>query len=410
MRKSTIGFLADCCRCVHCFLPGSVNTPPPPLISLVASSDLFLQLGEVKGFIRLLQDDDDDNGDDTNAATTAAQGEGSSSRRSSTAPTSSSGVEVFLTLPALEAFVEGGDAFLARKERAALARRQSQEALVTCARTAATLESTKEVNTGEGESASRPRISSWAAAVDSGPECDGGDAHGKGGEKEGPLLARLRATLARAITAAATSQNGNDAGRNGDTSLGEDGVRGHLDSFDVDGDGVLQPGELVAALRSLGARGGEFFGRSGVNALVSRFRDGGEKSLAVGALNGASVVKIAVWFHEQESTEEARSAVDAAAIDRRSSNSGGSASNGALSGGKAGDKREGGVKMGTERGSVAGEALRRAVRLAEAKGVSLERTFARLDDDGDGFITLRQLLRGLDQLGVFAQVVHAYSS
>lgn len=405
--------LAYCFRCDCCIYR---FTPHRRVVSLASRSGLFLQLGEVKGFIRLVQDDDDDDAKAANAATSAAQGgESSSSRRSSAAPRSSSGDEVFLTLPALEAFVEGGDAFLARKERAAQARRLSQEeeSSANGVRAEATMENTKNAATGRGEGTPRSRTNSWAAAaaVDGDPDGDGGGTYGKGSEKVGLLLERFRATLARALAAAAaTGQNGEDTGGGAGTSFGEDGVREYLDSFDVDGDGVLLPGELVAALRSLGARGEEFFGWPGVNALVSRFRDGGEGPAAAGAPKGASVVKIAVWFDEQGGSRDTRPAADATAVDRRRSSSGGSASNADHSGGKGGDKRNGGAETRTGGGgSVAGEALRRAVRLSEAKGVTLERTFARLDDNGDGFITLRQLLRGLDQLGVFEQVARAYS-
>lgn len=344
----------------------------------------------MKGFIRLLQDDDD----------TAAQGAPSPSAERSTAP-SYSRVDVFLTLPALEAFVEGGDAFLAEKERAALARRESRDASSSAVRgpPEPATGNAEEGSTGVGARVSRPRTNSWAAAADG----DSDVAYGTGGDKEVALMERLRSTLARA--AAATSQHGEDVDGGGGRRMSEDGVRGHLDSFDVDGDGVLLPEELVAALRSLGARGGEFFGRHGVNALISRFRDGGDKP-AAGTPNGASVVKMAWWFDDQESTEARPSG---AAVGHRGSSAngrGGPASNAPP--GKATDGRTGGADTDTK-GVVAGEALRRAVRLAEANGTTLERTFARLDDDGDGFITLRQLLRGLDQLGVFQQVSHSHT-
>lgn len=301
-------------------------------------------------------------------------------------------MDVFLTLPALEAFVEGGDAFLVQKERAALARRQSRDAISSADRgpPEPTTGSVEQGSIGAGAQVSRPRTSSWTAAGAVEGDTDG--AYGKGGEKESALLERLRSTLARA--AATPSQDGEDVGGGGGRRMSEDGVRGHLDSFDVDGDGVLLPEELVAALRSLGARGGEFFGRHGVDALVSRFRDGGDKP-AAGAPNGASAVKLAWWFDEQESTE-ARPA--SSAVGHR----GGPASSAPP--GKATGRRTSGADTETTGGVVAGEALRRAVILAEANGTTLERTFARLDDDGDGFITFRQLLRGLDQLGVFEQV------
>lgn len=358
------------------------SSPPPGLV---------LQLGEVKGFIRLLQDVDDD---------IPAKGASSSSAARSK-------VDVFLTLPALEAFVEGGDTFLAQKERAALARRQSRDAISSADRgpPEPATGSAKKESDGVGALAPRPRINSWAAEA---AEGDSDGTYGKGGDKERALLERLRSTLARAAAATA-SQNGEDVGGGGGGGGGkvtEDGVRGHLDSFDVDGDGVLLPEELVAALRSLGARGGEFFGRHGVNALVSRFREGGDKP-AAGTPNGASVVKLAWWFDEQQSTgvRPADSAMD----HRGSSNSSGR--DGPASSpppGKERGKRTGGPDTEEKGGVVAGGALQRAVRLAEAKGTTLERTFARLDDNGDGFITLRQLLRGLDQLGVFEQVMYSH--
>ena len=347
----------------------------------------------MKGFIRLLQDDDDD--------IPARGGSPPSAARAK--------ANVFLTLPALEAFVEGGDAFLAQKERAALARRQSRDA--NCSADHGPPEpatgSTREGSDGAGACAPRPRTNSWAAEA---PEGDGDSAYGKAGDKESALLERLRSTLARAAAAAATtSQIGENVGGGGGGVGGrasEDSVRGHLDSFDVDGDGVLLPEELVAALRSLGARGGEFFGQHGVNALVSRFREGGDKP-AAGTPNGASVVKLAWWFDEQESKEVGPAGYAVGHRGSSSSNRGRGGPASSLPPGKERGPSTSGPDT-EEGGVVAGGALRRAVRLAEAKGTTLERTFARLDDDGDGFITLRELLRGLDQLGVFKQVTYLH--
>lgn len=367
----------------------SVRCRFPSLIHLLLLA-WFSQLGEVKGFIRLLQDDDD---------TTAGQGASSASAKRSTSSPSSSSVDVFMTLPALEAFVEGGDSFLAKKERAALARRQSRDAFSSADRSPPepATTSTKERSAGTREHVPRSRTNSWAASAVEG-ESDG--AYGKGGEKESALLERLGSILAG--VAAATSQDGDGVGGGSGGTISEDGVRGHLDSFDVDGDGVLLPEELVAALRSLGARGGEFFGRHGVNALVSRFRAGGD-SPAAGTPNGASVVKLTWWFDEQGGTNATPAG---SAVGHRGGGTNGV--DGPVSNAPPGQAR-GRPANGadTQTGGVpAGETLRRAVRLAEAKGTTLERTFARLDDDGDGFITLRQLLRGLDQLGVFEQVKH----
>lgn len=310
--------------------------------------------------------------------------------------TPSSDSEVFLTLPALEAFVEGGDAFLARKERAALARRQSQEALLANehARTEAAAASPAQTSPGEA-SASRTRANSWIAGEDTvAADANGsGGAYGKGTDNERELLERLRMVLARA--AGTASRDDDDGDGCGGASLDDGGVRGHLDSFDVDGDGVLRPEELVASLRSLGARGGEFHGRKGVNALLSLFRDGTERP-AAGAQIGASVLKIAWWFAEQASSKTASASAAA-------EHSGGGSSSNVRSGMRRGEP--GGDRVRAETSRVgAGDALRRAVGIAEAKGTTMERTFARLDDDGDGFITLRQLLRGLDQLGVFEMV------
>lgn len=294
--------------------------------------------------------------------------------------------EMFLTLPALEAFVEGGDAFLAKKERAALTRQQSRDASSLDHNRLARPESMG--SKGEGTPAGGENIScrgisrasSWTTVEGLKPSAGSGITSELGDEKERALLEQLMAVLALVPHGESKQASGGGDGH---------GVRGHLESFDVDSDGVLSAEEFIAALRSLGARGGTFHGRVGVETLVSRFRDG-RVSIA-GTQNGASIVKITWWFDELSKAGRKTHH----AFDPMSSN------NDKVGVSRSAEEHEHGHGKDN---SAAGETLRRAVRLAEAKGTTLERTFACLDEDGDGFITLRQLLRGLDQLGVFEQV------
>lgn len=335
----------------------------------------------MKSFIRLLQDDDD--GDDEHV--TAAQ-------------STIANRELFLTLPALKAFVAGGDAFLAENERAALARQQSLEVAprpIEHSQRRAAAEIT--VRLSEGDETPHfgrkiTRADSWSGKE--GQDIEGPGAtlkFGKGDKQEEALLERLRVVLLRVQPASQTGESGGG------------GVRGYLESFDVNSDGVLSSVELVAVLRSLGAKGGDFDGQRGLSALVSsRFRDGSRNAAASVDQEGASIVKIVWWFDDQRTRTVASKQGEGDTCSSRRKCSGGGAEDQQV--------REGARKTLEEQGRrarefVPGEALRRAVRLAEAKGTTLERTFARLDEDGDGFITLRQLLRGLDQLGVFEQVV-----
>lgn len=295
--------------------------------------------------------------------------------------------EMFLTLPALEAFVEGGDAFLAKKERAALARQHSCDASSLDHNRLARPESTGSKGEGtpaEGENGNSrgiSRASSWTAGEGLEPSAVGGITSEEGDENERALLQQLMAVLVLVPHGERKQASGGGDGH---------GVRGYLESFDVDSDGVLSVEEFIAALRSLGARGGTFRGRGGVETLVSRFRDGRMSSTA-GTQNGASIVKITWWFDELSNA--GRKAHDAVNPMNSNNDKGG--------GSRSAEEHEHGFGKDN---SAAGETLRRAVRLAEAKGATLERTFACLDEDGDGFITLRKLLRGLDQLGVFEQV------
>lgn len=347
----------------------------------------FGQVGEVKSFIRLLQDDDDDNDDDHDHDIAAQSKRPTIAKR-----------ELFLTLPALKAFVEGGDTFLAQKERAALARQRSLEVSsppIEHHHRRAGTEPT--VGASEGGETSRKgtnitRANSWSEKENQDTEGPVATSKfGKDDKQEEALLERLRVVLLRAQPASETRASGGG------------GVRGYLESFDVDNDGILSSKELVAALRSLGAKGEEFDGRRGVKAFISsRFRDGSRNPAASGDQDGASIVKLVWWFDDQRNGTMVSEQEEG---DTRGSRRAGSA-------GGTGDQqvREDARKTLEERGGrarefVPGESLRRAVRLAEAKGTTLERTFARLDEDGDGFITLRQLLRGLDQLGVFEQVI-----
>lgn len=303
----------------------------------------FYQLGEVKAFIRLLQDGNVD---------TIPQA-------SSDLPRCSAGAaavdgEPFLTLPVLHSFVEGGEAFLAERERSAVVHEESCRNAILKADSSRAEQKEKAI----GE-ASRPD------GVERPP--DSWD--------EKLLLELLKGVFDRAPDNVECDVG---FGRGG-------GLRGHLDSFDVDGDGVLNPQEFAASLHSLGAKVKTFNERRCVDYLISRFRRDCHDECKEGSDDGVSIAKIAQWFSD--------------ASGGREHGSHGSRS----TDGDCRDK-ERLSREARARELVPGGTLRRAVRLAESKGTTLERAFARLDDSGNGFITLRQLLRGLDQLGVFKEV------
>lgn len=353
----------------------------------------------MKSFIRLLQDD---------GSTMPERGtsvETSAAHQADTSPPEER--QLFLSLPALEAFVEGGEEFLDQKEAAALTRRHESRCTsfpfpskaYSLADDKPGVGSTIEGTGAHGKAVSAiVRVNSWTniEGLDKGSEGEF--------DEEKVLLERLRGVLSRAVVDCPS-----EACSEGDYYNRGGSVRDFLESFDVSGKGLLSKEELVAALRSLGGRGSEFYGRRGIDIVSSRFAekvsstvanegDGGTERDG----EGVSIVKLSWWFDDvaERGIREIGNAEASRRQSRRDSNDRGAA---------ASDERRAGSQEFGEKvvsgNNFAGGALREAVRRSEvAKDTTLERTFARLDEDGDGFITLRQLLRGLDQLGVFEQV------
>lgn len=324
---------------------------------------VLVQLGEVKGLIRLLQDHPED--------LTA----GGAPPAPHQAP-----AEV-LTLPALQKFVEGGEAYLARRaNEAQKLRRQGR-----CKKSKSFQDDTSTALPREKSSAADKisrreitRASSW-----SDEELDK-ETQENTEEREERILGQLQSVLSHALqSSTATTISGGD-GRKEDCNISS-----YLSSFDLDDDGRLSRSEFASTLFSLGGQGRDFGGGKGMRALALRFGD-----------ETGDVIRISEvvnWFESR--TREKRPSKASVGDD---------ATKGVE---KRGDReremtscRSGRGGRHEEVGNMPAEALRRAIRMAESRGTTLERTFARLDEDGDGFITLRQLLRGLDQMRVFEKV------
>lgn len=335
--------------------------------SLHDLSSFFVQLGEVKGLIRLLQDDPED----------LTAGDAPPARAQ--AP-----VEV-LTLPALQKFVEGGEAYLARRaNEAQILRRErrSKKSKSSQDDTPAAPPQEKSFAADQVPRREMTRASSW-----SDEELDQ-ETQENTEKREERILGQLQSVLSHAL------QGSRETAVTGGNKRREYGnISRYLSSFDLDDDGRLSRSEFASALFSLGGQARDFDGGKGMKALALRF---GEETGAV-----ISISKVVQWF-ESRTREKRHSKVSV----------GGDAIEGVE---RRGDReREMSSCQPGRRGrhevvgNMPAEALQRAVRVAESRGTTLERTFARLDEDGDGFITLRQLLRGLDQMRVFEQVRQRY--
>lgn len=362
------------------------HTPlSPPTLPLACD-----QLGEVRSFIRLLQDGDKADGAIPDVADPNKNTEGLQILNKP--PTSDGEV---LTLAMLQAFVDGGDAFLERRE-AELQKRQQQHQ-----------------QQQHHQQQQRRRDSSWqhrdifatlpASAISSAAETgislpivsrrsswteddddDNDQSRIPTDDQEEARLAQLRVVFDR------TTQSTDAAA----ATTGGGGLRGHLSSFDLDDSATLSVQQLAAAIRSLGGRGIDFGGLRGLKVLMCKLSGAGTDSAARVSIN-----ELVRWFDGCGASQPARDAArhDVAGVRGGDDNGRGRK----MDDGGSGKRAAGHRRIGE---TTAGEALRRAIRLAEAKGTTLERTFARLDEDGDGFITLRQLLRGLDGMGVFEHV------
>ena len=294
----------------------------------------------------------------------------------------------FLTLPTLQLFVERGEAFLAEKERSLLVRQEAGGVIPVGNMENPVRGPSRVAEEKAGDEASHSDYDDHKSSRSKREVFQYLDGGNKTTiteyDKKDILLEVLRGVLSRAPGA----EKSFAYGRGG-------GVRGHLDSFDVDVDGILTAQEFVTALRSLGAKGENFNGWRKIDHLVSRFRDDSESSGR--CVDGVSIVKVTKWFDGKAEDESSGKETS-----HRHGSNGDKNDAASLKG--QGHRDIGKVShVARAEGHVPGQALRRAVWLAEAKGMTLERTFARLDENGDGFITLRQLLRGLDNLGVFKQ-------
>lgn len=293
-------------------------------------------------------------------------------------------VEV-LTLPALQAFVEGGEEYLARRANEAQKRQPRW-------RSGTSRYLQHDDPTAPSADSSRTKIitrsSSWSEEErDHNPDEEIPE---NKEQSEDAILKQLQVVLSRAFQDSTVAADG--VGRGGR----EDMIEGYLKSFDLDDDGILSPQEFEATLRSLGGQGRNFGRRKEMKALVDRFS---------GGKSGVSIIEIARWFDSRIICKHDSTATIGGERPPTSAGRRGEAESRPNKDGSGQGNKHGAKRTGTDVADAPEQALQRAVRIAESKGTTLERTFARLDEDGDGFITVRQLLRGLDQMGVFEQVM-----
>lgn len=344
------------------------------------------QLGEVKSFLRLLQDDDQD----FLAGATIGRMKDLEKPGGGAVPSTFVGrpstTGDFLTLPMLQAFVDGGDEFLASRKRSfqELEQRKSDD-IPRKESSGSSFSAETAVKSGadkaDSDARSRrsiPRVNSW---TDDETEPGGGVTV----EHKDILLDKLQATLYN-VTGGPETRDNNSRGCGG-------GVCGYLSSFDIDDDGRLSTKEFMTALRSLGARGAQFGRHRGLRLLVEHFGSG-DRTSNLGDDDYISISNIVGWQNRSGALE-------------RNGDSEHCKDNPIQSGIR--EERDGTARV-RAKDHVAGEALQRAIRISEARGTTLERTFARLDEDGDGYITLRQLLRGLEGMGVFEHVSTLHST
>lgn len=280
-----------------------------------------------------------------------------------------------LTLPALQAFVDGGEEYLAQRANE-VQERPSRRHSGTCGN----LQRDDPTAPPGDFSKSKliTRTNSWSEE-DSDHKLEEKPRQNKE-LREKVIWQQLQDVLDRICQRSTLSTNGRA------TNGHEEMIEGYLKSFDLDDDGRLSAQEFQASLRSLGGQGKTFGGREATKALADRFS---------GGKSGVSIIEIARWY---DSCIDGEGTLSLAG--RR-----GEINHGSSKGEREQEEKRGTRQTRTNVANARDQALQKAVRIAESRGTTLERTFARLDEDGDGFITLRQLLRGLDQMRVFEQVM-----
>ncbi|CAM9427412.1 unnamed protein product [Discosporangium mesarthrocarpum] len=218
-------------------------------------------------------------------------------------------------------------------------------------------------------------------------EKEGGGKGVGGPTNESVVLQALRSALHRAERGVRGAEFSQPARRNIPKMM----AQSVLESFDADDDGRLGPQELGYALRSLGARPEDFGGPGALQILEDRFGGWDGNRRGVG---GVQIEELLKWHHEGcRERARGRDGGD----EHGSGDGGGRGTNG---------RKESSPRRlrNTDSDSAVVASLRAAVRASEARGLTMERTFARLDNDGDGRITLKEFLRGLDQMDVFQRV------